>query len=256
MKKNKILDIQKLKHLNTAFATLTAYDFPSAKIINQLNIPLVLVGDSASMVVYGYQNTTPIQMDEMLLISKAVERGIDKALLVGDMPFMSYQPSVELAVKNAGRFIKEGHMDAVKLEGGTEYKKQISAIITAGIPVMGHIGLKPQSVLIESGYKLQGKTSEAALKIYQDALILEKVGVFALVLEGIPEELAQMITRKIKIPTIGIGSGDFCDGQIQVFHDILGFSKHSPPKHAKQYDTLYSNILDVVKKYKSDIEKS
>ena len=130
------------------------------------------MGDSASMVVYGYQNTTPIQMDEMLLIAKAVERGIDKALLVGDMPFMSYQPSIELAIKNAGRFIKEGHMDAIKLEGGIEYIKQISAIITAGIPVMGHIGLKPQSVLIESGYKVQGKTSVASLKIYQDASVV------------------------------------------------------------------------------------
>ena len=256
MKKNKILDIQKLKHLNTAFATLTAYDFPSAKIINQLNIPLVLVGDSASMVVYGYQNTTPIQMDEMLLISKAVERGIDKALLVGDMPFMSYQPSVELAVKNAGRFIKEGHMDAVKLEGGTEYKKQISAIITAGIPVMGHIGLKPQSVLIESGYKLQGKTSEAALKIYQDALILEKVGVFALVLEGIPEELAQMITRKIKIPTIGIGAGKFCDGQIQVLHDVIGLLGTNVPKHANAYINTQNVMIDGIEQYQTAVENN
>ena len=256
MKKNKILDIQKLKHLNTAFATLTAYDFPSAKIINQLNIPLVLVGDSASMVVYGYQNTTPIQMDEMLLISKAVERGIDKALLVGDMPFMSYQPSVEVAVQNAGRLIKEGLMDAVKLEGGTEYIDQVSAIITAGIPVMGHIGLKPQSVLIESGYKIQGKTSDSALKIYQDALALADAGVFALVLEGVPEELAQIITQKIKIPTIGIGAGKFCDGQIQVLHDIIGLLGENVPKHANAYINSQKIIQDGISQYQSDVENN
>jgi 3-methyl-2-oxobutanoate hydroxymethyltransferase len=256
MKKNKILDIQKLKHLNTAFATLTAYDFPSAKIINQLNIPLVLVGDSASMVVYGYQDTTPIQMDEMLLIAKAVERGIDKALLVGDMPFMSYQPSIELAIKNAGRFIKEGHMDAIKLEGGIEYVEQISAIITAGIPVMGHIGLKPQSVLIESGYKVQGKTSAAALKIYQDALVLEKAGVFALVLESVPEELAQIITQKIKIPTIGIGAGKFCDGQIQVLHDIVGLLGTNVPKHANVYINTQDMMMGGIQQYQSEVENN
>jgi len=256
MKKNNILDIQKLKNLNTPFATLTAYDFPSAKIINELNIPMVLVGDSASMVVYGYKDTTPIQMDEMLLITKAVARGISAALLVGDMPFMSYQPSVEVAVQNAGRLIKEGLMDAVKLEGGTEYIDQVSAIITAGIPVMGHIGLKPQSVLIESGYKIQGKTSDSALKIYQDALALADVGVFALVLEGVPEELAQIITQKIKIPTIGIGAGKFCDGQIQVLHDIIGLLGENVPKHANAYINSQKIIQDGVSQYQSDVENN
>ena len=254
MKKKTILDIQKLKHLKTAFATLTAYDFPSAKIINELNIPIVLVGDSASMVVYGYKDTTPIQMNEMLLISKAVERGIDTALLVGDMPFMSYQPSEELAVQNAGRFIKEGRVDAIKLEGGIEYVKQISAIIASGIPVMGHIGLKPQSVLIESGYRVQGKTSESALKIYQDALALESVGVFALVLEGVPEELAQIITQKIKIPTIGIGAGKFCDGQIQVLHDVVGLLGADVPKHANTYINTQNMMIGAIKQYQSEVE--
>jgi len=254
MKKKTILDIQKLKHLKTAFATLTAYDFPSAKIINELNIPIVLVGDSASMVVYGYKDTTPIQMNEMLLISKAVERGIDTALLIGDMPFMSYQPSAELAVQNAGRFIKEGRVDAIKLEGGIEYVKQISAIIASGIPVMGHIGLKPQSVLIESGYRVQGKTSESALKIYQDALALESVGVFALVLEGVPEELAQIITQKIKIPTIGIGAGKFCDGQIQVLHDVVGLLGADVPKHANTYINTQNMMIGAIKQYQSEVE--
>ena len=256
MKKNNILDIQKLKNLNIPFATLTAYDFPSAKIINELNIPIVLVGDSASMVVYGYKDTTPIQMDEMLLITKAVARGINTALLVGDMPFMSYQPSIEIAVQNAGRLIKEGLMDAVKLEGGIEYIAQVSAIITAGIPVMGHIGLKPQSVLIESGYKIQGKTSDSALKIYQDALALADAGVFALVLEGVPEELAQIITQKIKIPTIGIGAGKFCDGQIQVLHDIIGLLGESVPKHANAYINSQKIIQDGIAQYQSDVENN
>jgi len=256
MKKNNILDIQKLKNLNTPFATLTAYDFPSAKIINELNIPIVLVGDSASMVVYGYKDTTPIHMDEMLLITKAVARGISTALLVGDMPFMSYQPSVEVAVQNAGRLIKEGLMDAVKLEGGIEYIDQVSAIITAGIPVMGHIGLKPQSVLIESGYKIQGKTSDSALKIYQDALVLADAGVFALVLEGVPEELAQIITQKIKIPTIGIGAGKFCNGQIQVLHDIIGLLGENVPKHANAYINSQKIIQDGISQYQSDVENN
>jgi len=206
------------------------------------------------MVVYGYKDTTPIQMNEMLLISKAVERGIDTALLIGDMPFMSYQPSAELAVQNAGRFIKEGRVDAIKLEGGIEYVKQISAIIASGIPVMGHIGLKPQSVLIESGYKVQGKTSGSALKIYQDALALESVGVFALVLEGVPEELAQIITQKIKIPTIGIGAGKFCDGQIQVLHDVVGLLGADVPKHANTYINTQNMMIGAIKQYQSEVE--
>jgi 3-methyl-2-oxobutanoate hydroxymethyltransferase len=253
MKKIKISDIKKLKHAKTPFSTLTAYDYPTSKIINQLNIPLVLVGDSASMVVYGYQDTTPIQMDEMLLVTKAVKRGIDTALLVGDMPFMSYQPSIEVAVKNAGRLIKEGFMDAVKLEGGIEYIEQTQAIITAGIPVMGHIGLKPQSVLAESGYKIQGKSADSALKIYKDALALEEVGAFALVLEGVPEELAKIITEKITIPTIGIGAGKYCDGQIQVLHDLIGLLGIEVPKHANVYSDTQKLIKNSIKQYQTDV---
>ena len=255
MKKNKIIDIQKLKNLNTPFATLTAYDFPTAQIINMLNIPLVLVGDSASMVVYGYNDTTPIEMDEMLLVCRAVERGAKKALLVGDMPFMSYQPSVEIAITNAGKFIKEGKMDAVKLEGGIEYIDRISAIIKAGIPVVGHIGLQPQSVLIDSGYKIKGKTAKGALKIYQDAVALEKAGVFALVLEGVPEEVAKIITQNIKIPTIGIGAGCFCDGQIQVFHDVVGLLGSNVPKHANVYIDAQSAIIKGLKEYQLEVEQ-
>ncbi len=249
----KISDIQKLKNSNTPFTTITAYDYPTAKIINELDVPLILVGDSASMVVYGYSDTTPITMDEMLLIAKAVRRGVDNSLVVGDMPFMSYQPSSELAVENAGRFIKEASMDAVKLEGGVEYITRIKAIIKAGIPVMGHIGLKPQSVLVDSGYKRHGKTLNSALKIFHDALALENAGVFSLVLEGVPEELAQLITKSIKIPTIGIGAGKFCDGQIQVIHDLIGLYGKGVPKHAKAYVYLKMLISKSLGDYKKDV---
>ena len=249
----KISDIQKLKNSKTPFTTITAYDYPTAKIIDDLDIPLILVGDSASMVIYGYSDTTPITMNEMLLIAKAVRRGTNNSLVVGDMPFMSYQPSSELAVKNAGRFVKEARMDAVKLEGGVEHVTQIKAIINAGIPVMGHIGLKPQSVLVDSGYKIHGKTLNSALKIYQDALALEKAGVFSLVLEGVPEELAQLITKAVKIPTVGIGAGKFCDGQIQVMHDLIGLFGDRVPKHAKAYLDLKRLISQSLVDYKKDV---
>ena len=249
----KISDIQKLKNSKTPFTTITAYDYPTAKIIDDLNIPLILVGDSASMVIYGYSDTTPITMNEMLLIAKAVRRGTNNSLVVGDMPFMSYQPSSELAVKNAGRFVKEARMDAVKLEGGVEHIAQIKAIIKAGIPVMGHIGLKPQSVLVDSGYKIHGKTLNSALKIYHDALALEKAGVFSLVLEGVPEELAQLITKAVKIPTVGIGAGKFCDGQIQVIHDLIGLFGDKVPKHAKAYLDSKMLISQSLVDYKKDV---
>ena len=256
MKKHTIADLQKLKQEKKPFVALTAYDYPTAKIINKLNIPLILVGDSASMVVYGYKDTTPICMDELLLVTRAVERGINTSLIVGDMPFMSYQPSVEEAVKNAGRFIKEGKVDAVKLEGGREYINQVKAIITAGIPVIGHVGLKPQSVLIESGYKIQGKNSQSALNIYKDAIALQDAGVFALVLEGVPSELAEIITQTLKIPTIGIGAGKNCDGQIQVLHDLLGFFGPEVPKHAKTYLNLQDDLKNSINAYISDVENN
>lgn len=256
MKNYTIADIQKLKQEEKSFVTLTAYDYPTAKIINKLNIPLILVGDSASMVVYGYKDTTPICMDEILLITRAVKRGIDASLIVGDMPFMSYQPSIEEAIKNAGRFIKEGQVDAVKLEGGREYINQVKAIITAGIPVIGHVGLKPQSVLIESGYKIQGKSSDSALNIYKDAIALQDAGVFALVLEGVPSDLAEIITQTLKIPTIGIGAGKNCDGQIQVLHDLIGFFGPEVPKHAKAYLNLQDHLKNSINTYISDVENN
>ena len=249
----KISDIQKLKGGSSSFCAVTAYDYPTARIIDDINIPLVLVGDSASMVVYGYNDTTQITMDEMILIAKAVRRGIKKSFLVGDMPFMSYQPSVEDAIKNAGRFIKESQMDAIKLEGGIEYLPQIKSIIQAGIPVMGHIGLKPQSILTDSGYKIHGKKFDDALKIYEDALALEREGVFALVLEGVPEELAKLITESLQIPTIGIGAGRYCDGQIQVLHDLIGLFGTQVPKHAKSYVDLKNIISKSLSTYQEEV---
>ena len=255
MKKITIQNIKDFKATSHSFATLTAYDFNSAHILDSAEIPLILVGDSASMTMYGYNTTLPVSMDEMMLLVKAVTRGAKRSLVVADMPFLSYQPSLETTIKNAGLFMKECGAGAVKLEGGTRVVKNISALVEHGIPVLGHIGLTPQSVNQLSGYKIQGKTTEDAQKIIDDAMAVENAGAFGVVLECIPEELATHITQKLQIPTIGIGSGNTCDGQIQVFHDIMGLMDNKPPKHAKQYDTLYANMLNIVKRYKDDIEQ-
>lgn len=256
MKKITIQYIKSLKTNSSPFATLTAYDYTSAQILNDAEIPLILVGDSASMTIFGYSTTVPVSMDEMMLVVKAVTRGAKNSLVVADMPFLSYQPSVEETIKNAGLLIKEGGASAVKIEGGTNVKEHIDALTGFGIPVLAHVGLTPQSYHQLSGYSIQGKTPAEAQKIIDDALAVEHSGAFGVVLECIPEELAKKITDKLSIPTIGIGSGNSCDGQIQVFHDIMGLSKNKPPKHAKQYDSMYSNMLNVVNKYKSDVEKS
>lgn len=256
MKKITIQDIKNFKNSSSPFATLTAYDSNTAQILNDANIPLILVGDSASMTIYGYNTTIPVSMDEMLLIVKSVCRGSKHALVVADMPFLSYQPSVEETIKNAGLFMKEAGVGAVKLEGGKHIVPNIKALVDCGIPVMGHVGLTPQSFHQMSGYKIQGKTPDGAQKIIDDALAVQSAGAFSVVLECIPSSLAENITKKLTIPTIGIGSGNSCDGQIQVFHDIMGLAKGSPPKHAKQYASLYQNMLDIVCKYKTDIEKS
>jgi len=251
-----IQDIKNFKNFNQPFATLTAYDFCSAQILDQAEIPLILVGDSASMTIYGYNTTVPVSMEEMLLVVKAVCRGTQYALVVADMPFLSYQPSIEETIKNAGRLIKEGGANAVKLEGGISVKENIQALVDSGIPVLGHVGLMPQSVNQTSGYKIQGKTNPEAEKILNDARAVEQAGAFGIVLECIPEHLATSITQELSIPTIGIGSGNTCDGQIQVFHDIIGLTKQTPPKHAKQYENVYDIILKAVQKYQNDINNS
>lgn len=238
------------------FSAITAYDFTTAKIINKSKIPIVLVGDSASMTSYGYSSTIPISMDEILLVSRAVSRAISSSLVVGDMPFGSYQHSASVAVKNAARFLKEGRVSSIKLEGGVLVQSQISKIVRSGIPVMGHVGLTPQSVKQLSGYSVQGKDLSSAQKIFDDARAVEDAGAFSVVLECIPEELAKKITSSLSIPTIGIGSGKFCDGQIQVLHDILGLDDDFSPRHAKRYLKLQSSILSALEKYNDEVVKN
>ena len=254
MQKITIRDIQKFKDQRTPFATVTAYDYVSARIADAVGIPLLLVGDSAAMVVYGMDTTIPISMEEMIFLVRAVCRGSNKSLVVADMPFMSYQASVEDAVRSAGRFVKEGGAEAVKLEGGRAYTAQIKAIIDAGIPVMGHIGLLPQSYHLSSGYRIQGKTKLEAEKILTDAMAVQNSGAFAVVLEGIPANLAEKITLKLDIPTIGIGAGPYCDGQIQVYHDIIGLYEGMIPRHCKRYGDLGHQIQNMLTEYKEDVE--
>ena len=255
MKKITIQNIVDFKKQKQKFATITAYDFNSACLVNDCDIPLILVGDSASMMVYGYSTTIPVSMDEMLLVVRAVSRGSKNALVVADLPFLSYQSSIEETIKNAGTMIKDGGAGAVKLEGGTHMKKHIKELVQIGIPVMGHIGLTPQSFHQMSGYSIQGKTPDGAQKIIDDALAVQEAGAFSVVLECMPENLAEEITKELSIPTVGIGSGKKCDGQIQVFHDVLGLSNSKPPKHALQYKNLNKEITEALKQYKDTVEK-
>jgi len=254
MKKITIDTIRGLKGSKSPFATITAYDFTSAQLVDQAGIPLILVGDSAAMVVYGYNTTIPVSMDEMIFLVASVTRGANTALVVADMPFMSYQVSVENAIFNAGRFIKEANAQAVKLEGGIKSTNSITGIVNSGIPVMAHIGITPQSFHQMSGYKIQGKTKTTAEELIEDALAVEAAGAFSVVLEGIPSELAKLITESVSIPTIGIGAGPHCDGQIQVFHDILGMFGTFVPKHTKQYAKLGDNIIGLISQYRAEVE--
>lgn len=232
---------------------LTAYDYPSAKILDSVGIEMVLVGDSVGNTVLGYDNTIPTTMEEMLHHTKAVAGGLENPLLIGDMPFLSYQGSVEEAVRNAGRLIKEGNAEAVKVEGGAEILDQIQKIVDSGILVMGHLGLTPQKVYQFGGYQPRGMNLEEAKKIYEDAKKLEDTGVFSIVLESIPSELGREITEKVDIPTIGIGAGPHCNGQVLVFHDLLGWTEFSP-KFLKKYADLISTIKDAVKEFREEVK--
>ncbi|MEE2986776.1 MAG: 3-methyl-2-oxobutanoate hydroxymethyltransferase [Nitrospinota bacterium] len=232
---------------------LTGYDYSFARILDTTEIDIVLVGDSLGMVSLGYENTLPVTMDEMVAHTRAVKRGLNNPLLVSDMPFMSYQVSVEQAVANAGRLIQEGRAEAVKLEGGIPVCEKVQAIDQAGVPVMGHVGLTPQRVHQFGGYKVQGKNYIDARQIKQDAKALQQAGVFSVVLEGIPGELAGEITRELKIPTIGIGAGKDCDGQILVIHDMLGLNSEFTPKFVKQYAKLESQIQSAVADYIQEV---
>ncbi|MCJ7622580.1 MAG: 3-methyl-2-oxobutanoate hydroxymethyltransferase [Anaerolineaceae bacterium] len=234
---------------------LTAYDFPFAEIIDESGIDAILVGDSLGMVALGQENTLYVTMDEMLHHCRAVARGVENALLVGDMPFLSYQVSKSEAVRNAGLFLKEGRMDAVKLEGGRERMETIQAIVGAGIPVMGHLGLTPQSINRLGGFVAQGKTAADAKSILEDAILLETAGCFSIVLESIPSRLAAYISEQISIPTIGIGAGNGCDGQVLVTQDMLGLFEKIKPRFVKTYANLRPMILEALLEYKQDVEK-
>ena len=249
-----IQHIKDFKHSRKPFPTITAYDYTSAQIIDEAQIPLILVGDSASMMVYGYDTTIPVSMEEMLFLVRAVTRGATHSLVVADMPFLSYQPSIKETLNNAGLFIKEGRASAVKIEGGTHVRKHVSSLVENGIPVLGHVGLTPQSYHQLSGYKMQGKTVEGAQKIIDDATALQEAGSFGIVLECIPENLAKQITNTLSIPTIGIGSGHHCDGQIQVYHDILGLYSDMVPSHTKRYGNFNNEIQKKLLEYKLEVE--
>tara|TARA_B100001013_G_scaffold97903_3_gene54969 strand:- start:6793 stop:7623 length:831 start_codon:yes stop_codon:yes gene_type:complete len=234
-------------------SAITSYDYSFAKIANEAEIDIILVGDSGAMVMFGYENTSPATMDEMLLMSKAVSRGARKSLLVGDMPFMSYHVSSDEAVRNAGRFIKEGGMQAVKIEGGLDVAKTVRAVTKAGIPVMGHIGLQPQMAQSWDGYRVQGTDYTSAKQLIEDAQELEQAGAFCIVLEMITKEVSKIITNSLSIPTIGIGSGPYCDGQILVLHDLLNLYDSLKPKFVKKYADLKTETLNALTNYKTDV---
>jgi 3-methyl-2-oxobutanoate hydroxymethyltransferase len=233
---------------------LTAYDYPTASAMDQAGVDSILVGDSLAMVVLGYETTLPVTMEEMLHHCRAVSRGAKIALLVGDMPFMSYQISVEEAVRNAGRFLQQGNMDAVKLEGGRERVDAVRAITGAGIPVMGHLGLTPQSVNQLGGFRAQGKTATAAKRLLEDALLLEEAGCFSIVLESVPARLGELVSQHIGIPTIGIGAGVGCDGQVLVTHDLLGLFDRFTPKFVKKYADFHAEMQRAFGEYIEDVQ--
>lgn len=254
-KKKTVLDIQKMKVDGEKITMLTCYDYPFARIMDGCGIDMILVGDSAGVVVAGHDNTLPVTMDEMIYHTRAVMRANPKALVVSDMPFMSYQLDILEARRNAGRFIKEGGAAAVKIEGGVNVAPVIRAMVEIDIPVVAHIGLTPQSIHRMGGYRVQGKRAEQADRIMDDALAVEAAGAFALVLEGIPQNLARRITESVSIPTIGIGAGPHCDGQVLVIHDILGLCEKYSPKFVKRYADAREMVAAAVSAYISDVRQ-
>lgn len=254
MKKITVPDVMAAKG-QRKLTMVTAYDYATAVWVDRSGIDMVLVGDSLAMVMLGHEDTLSVTMEEMLHHTRAVARGIARALVIGDMPFMSYQASVEQAVINAGRFLKEGRAQAVKLEGGTSVLSQVRAIVNAGIPVQGHIGLTPQSIAQLGGFKVQGKSAETAKRLIDDALALADAGCFSIVLEAIPAPIAEKITEAVPVPTIGIGAGPNCDGQVLVLHDMVGLFDRFVPKFVKQYDLLGKRMLEALRRYKQEVEE-
>ncbi|MGD9143764.1 MAG: 3-methyl-2-oxobutanoate hydroxymethyltransferase [Dehalococcoidia bacterium] len=245
--------IKEMKQTGEKITMLTAYDYSTARLIDEAGVPLILVGDSLGNVVLGYESTIPVTIENMLYHSKAVVRGTSNALIVGDMPFMTYHLSTEQALKNAGRFVQEAGTQAVKLEGGVNVADKVKRIVECGIPVMGHIGLTPQSINQIGGHKIQGKTPEVAASMLNDARALDQAGVFAIVLETVPAALATLITQKVSVPTIGIGAGAGCDGQVQIINDILGSHTGYIPKHAKQYAKMVDIMSNAIAEYKEEV---
>jgi 3-methyl-2-oxobutanoate hydroxymethyltransferase len=249
-----IAALQKKKETGQKITMMTAYDYPTASLVDQAGIDTTLVGDSLGMVMLGYDSTVPVTMDEMIHHCKAVVRGTKNSFVIGDMPFMSYQVSIEDAILNAGRFIKEAGCDCVKLEGGSEMAHVVKAIVDVGIPLCGHIGLTPQTATKLSGYNVQGKDADSAKELLQSAKDLEKAGAFMIVMECIPDILAGRITEELSIPTIGIGAGLDCDGQVLVYHDLVGLFERFTPKFVKQYVNLAPQIRDALIQFKTDVD--
>jgi 3-methyl-2-oxobutanoate hydroxymethyltransferase len=249
-----ITELKAMKERGEKIAMLTAYDYPTAKLVEAAGVPIMLVGDSLGMVVLGYDSTLPVTLDDMIHHGKAVVRGAERAIIVVDMPFMSYQVSVEEALRNAGRLIKETGATAVKLEGGEAVAPTVRRLVDAGIPVMGHLGLTPQSVNQLGGYRMQGKTPAAAVKLINDAVALERAGAFAIVLETVPANVARMVTDKVTVPTIGIGAGPYCDGQVQVIHDFLGLYPDFLPRHARRFAELAPVVDGAVRSYVEQVQ--
>jgi 3-methyl-2-oxobutanoate hydroxymethyltransferase len=247
-------DVREMKKRGDKVVMMTAYDCPTARLVEEGGADLILVGDTLGMVVLGYDSTLPVTMDDMIHHTKAAVRGTKRALVVGDMPFMSYQTGWQEAMKNAARFMQEAGCGAVKLEGGVRSADTVRKLVEAGIPVMGHIGLTPQSVNQVGGWKVQGKTPAAAVQLMHDAQALEQAGAFAIVLELVPAPLAQLLTDRLSVPTIGIGAGAGCDGQVQVLHDLLGMFDAFQPKHARRYAEVGAAIRDAVARYAADVK--
>ncbi len=250
-----VKDIINMKKEKKKISVITSYDYTLASLCDKAGIDVMLVGDSAGMVMLGYENTIPVTMDQMCMFTEAVSRARKSSLLVADLPFMSYQASIEDAINNSGKLIKAG-ADAVKLEGGSIMAETISAIVDVGIPVMGHIGLQPQTTILAEGYKVQGKTKDSAMKLIEDAKELEDAGVFSIALEMVSHEVGQIISESVNIPTIGIGSGVNCDGQVLVVQDLLGMYDKIKPKFAKRYMNLSEDIVKSLEEYRTDVESS
>jgi 3-methyl-2-oxobutanoate hydroxymethyltransferase len=255
MPRTTVQDFLRKKAEGRKITVLTAYDYPFAQIVDEAGVDAVLVGDSLGVVVQGLENTLPVTMEEMIYHTKMVARAVKNAIVIGDMPFMSYQASVEDAVRNAGRFLKEGGAAAIKIEGGAEIAEKIRAMTRSDIPVMAHIGLTPQSIHRMGGYKVQGKTKSAARKLIEEAKAVENAGAFSIVLEGIPMALAREITKTLSIPSIGIGAGPYCDGQVLVLHDLLGLFDRFVPKFIKRYANLKKEAITAVETYIKEVEE-